>query len=238
MDNKFSNIKERALKVAEFRGISKEEFCNSIGMSYGSFKGSAKNRPLNSDAIENILTIYDVSANWLLLGIGDIENTSEQLNIVNEPNQVYKMRTDRTIEDQDIPLYKLEASAGLVNLFQHKGDTQPIDYISIPNLPKCDGAVSVTGDSMYPLLKSGDIIMYKEISNEVSNIFYGEMYLISINIDGDEYVSVKWVQKSNKGDDYIKLVSENQHHQPKDIHLKNIKAMALIKASIRINAMR
>jgi len=167
-----------------------------------------------------------------------ITNEFDNRSVVNEPAQVYKMRTDRTIQDQDIPLYKLEASAGLVNLFQHQGDTKPIDYISIPNLPKCDGAISVTGDSMYPLLKSGDIIMYKEINNEISNIFFGEMYLISLDLDGEEYVSVKWVQKSDKGEDYVKLVSENQHHQPKDVPLKSVRAMALIKASIRINAMR
>ena len=40
-----------------------------------------------------------------------------------------------------------------------------LDYISIPRLPKCDGAVYVTGDSMYPLLKSGDIVLYKEVSD-------------------------------------------------------------------------
>lgn len=233
MDKIFSNIKERALYIAEINRIPKEEFCQSIGMTYGSFKGSAKDRPLNSDAIENILTLYDVDAKWLLTGEGSVSKSE-----VNEPPQVYKMKTDRTVQDQDIPLYNLEASAGLVNLFQHQGDTKPVDYISIPNLPKCDGAISVTGDSMYPLLKSGDIIMYKEINNEISNIFYGEMYLVSLDLDGEEYVSVKWVQKSDKGEDHIKLVSENQHHQPKDVPLKSVRAMALIKASIRINAMR
>lgn len=63
------------------------------------------------------------------------------------------------------------------------------------------------------------------------------MYLISINLDGEEFVTVKWIHKSDKGDEFIKIVSQNIHHQPKDIHLSNIKALALIKASIRINSM-
>ena len=91
---------------------------------------------------------------------------------------------------------------------------------------------------MYPLLKSGDIVAYKEIQDLQNDIFWGEMYLVSIQLGDEEYVSVKWVQKSEKGDTHIRLVSENQHHQPKDIPLSKVRAMALVKASIRINSMR
>ena len=64
------------------------------------------------------------------------------------------------------------------------------------------------------------------------------MYLVSlINDDGDEFVMVKWLHRSDKGDEYVKLVSENRHHQPKDFHIKNVKGLALIKASVRINSM-
>ena len=123
-------------------------------------------------------------------------------------------------------------------LFRDSSTETPVDHITIPNLPKCDGAIYVSGDSMYPLLKSGDIIMYKKLANEIDNMFWGEMYLVSlINNDGDEFVMVKWLHKSELGTDYVKLVSENRHHQPKDFHIKNIKGLALIKASVRINSM-
>ncbi|MBF6607470.1 MAG: S24 family peptidase [Flavobacterium sp.] len=158
--------------------------------------------------------------------------------LINEPAGVYALKTDHRLSEQSVPLYDLEASAGVVSLFNNKnGNSKPIDFITIPNLPKCDGAIYVTGDSMYPLLKSGDIIMYKELENIIENIFFGEMYLISINQDGDEFVTVKWIHKSDHGDDHIKIVSQNSHHQAKDIHISNIKAIALIKASIRINTM-
>ena len=58
MVNKFSNIKERILYLTEYYSVSKELFFENIGMTYGSFKGSAKERPLNSDAIVNIVHIY------------------------------------------------------------------------------------------------------------------------------------------------------------------------------------
>ncbi|MFM2394168.1 MAG: hypothetical protein RLZZ546_2150 [Bacteroidota bacterium] len=90
---------------------------------------------------------------------------------------------------------------------------------------------------MYPLLKSGDIVMYKQVHNIQDGIYWGEMYLISIDQDGDELVLVKYIQKSELGDNYVKLVSQNKHHQDKDIKIRKIKALALIKASVRVNSM-
>ncbi|MDB0600070.1 hypothetical protein PL373_02640 [Tenacibaculum maritimum] len=63
------------------------------------------------------------------------------------------------------------------------------------------------------------------------------MYLISVEVAGEEYISVKYIQKSEKGEQYIKLVSQNQHHQPKNVKLNKVRAMALVKASVRINSM-
>ena len=78
--------------------------------------------------------------------------------------------------------------------------------------------------------KSGDIILYKGTEFE--------MYLLSVKLnDWEEYITVKYVQKSEKGAEFVKLVIRNLHHQPKDIYISKISALALIKASIRINTM-
>lgn len=153
------------------------------------------------------------------------------------PQQVFTLRTDTVHQHQQVPLYSLEASAGLVQLFQDSSSTEPIDTISIPNLPKCDGALYVVGDSMYPLLKSGDIVMYKQINDLSLGFFWGEMYLIHIDIDGDTYTTVKYIKKSDIDSQHIQLVSYNQHHASKDIHIRYIRAAALVKASIRVNSM-
>lgn len=149
--------------------------------------------------------------------------------------QEYTKLTDKRVDVQAIPLYEHEAAAGLTKLFSNSENV--LDFIRVPNLPKCDGAVHISGDSMYPLLKSGDIVMYKQIHDMENGIFWGEMYLLSLLIDGEDYTLVKYIQKSEKGDDYVKLVSQNTYHAPKDVHIKHIRALALIKASIRINSM-
>ena len=87
---------------------------------------------------------------------------------------------------------------------------------------------------MYPLIKSGDIVAFKKIDFE--NIFFGEMYILSIFLDEDTtHKTVKFVQKSDLGDEYIKLVSQNEHHSPKDIKIDSIAAIGLIRASIRVH---
>lgn len=182
-----------------------------------------------------------VNTDFLLSGNGPVFKRAVEDNEndnIKQPVNVFKLKTDHVQEKQSIPLYDVQASASVVTLFRD-GKEKPIDHISIPNLPKCDGAIYVSGDSMYPLLKSGDIIMYKKLQPSIQNIFWGEMYLVSLtNDDGDEFVMIKWVHKSDEGDMYIKLVSENRHHQPKDFHLKHVKGLALIKGSVRINSMQ
>lgn len=137
---------------------------------------------------------------------------------------------------QNVPLYELDASAGLVALFSDQTRQTPISHIQIPDLPPCDGAIYVRGDSMYPLLKSGDIILYKEVPIGADAILWGEMYLLSFVIDGESYIAIKYIQKADD-ERYVRLVSYNPHHSPKDIPADSIRALALVKANIRFNTM-
>lgn len=156
----------------------------------------------------------------------------EEVTIINRPKY-----TEKVEENGELYLYDIEAAANLKSLLVNK-DQNILGKISIPNIPKCDGAVYVKGDSMYPLLKSGDIIAYKEVPVEIQHIFYGEMYLVSIDIEGEEYLTVKYINQSERGCEWIKLVSYNQHHQPKDFPLSSVRVLALVKLSIRMNTMK
>lgn len=184
------------------------------------------------NVIDKIVTAFpEIDANWLIY-----DDYATPLRT--EVTQVYHPKYTEKLESEGaITLYDVEAAANLKSLFDNK-DQNILGQINIPNIPKCDGAVYVKGDSMYPLLKSGDIVAYKEVPLEMSHIFFGEMYLVSIDLDGDEYLTVKYVQHSEKGEDWIKLVSYNQNHQPKDFPLSSVRAMALVKLSIRMNTMK
>jgi hypothetical protein len=73
MDKKYTNIKERLLYFAKNQEIGIENFLQKIGMTYGSFKGKAKNGSLNSNAIVEIYTLFpEISIEWLLTGKGSM----------------------------------------------------------------------------------------------------------------------------------------------------------------------
>lgn len=154
---------------------------------------------------------------------------------VSEQKPIYQSKTKEVVlEEQDIPLFDIEVTAGIVTLFKTPNSNKPIDSIKIPNMPKCDGAITITGDSMYPLVKSGDIVFYKVIQDIPESIFYGNMYIVSMDIEGDELVMLKYIQKG-KDDEHLLLVSENRHHADKEIHIKHINGIALVKGNIRFN---
>lgn len=235
------SIVNRIKTYLDEKGIKVSSAETAIGVSNGALATPFNhNKTIKTDTLEKFLSVYDdIDTKWLLTGKKSYNEQEEYIiDQLRETNEMYKLRTDHNIEKQQVPLYNLEATTGLIKLFQNQGDVVPLDHIHIPNLPKCDGAIYVHGDSMVPLLKSGDIILYKIVHNISDGIFWGEMYLVSISFNDDEWITVKWIQKSDKGKNYIKLVSENKQHEFKDVPIKNIRALALIKASIRINTMR
>lgn len=189
------------------------------------------------DIVYDISNKFEINTDWLITGRGSMlkeettplmeEKDVPAIQILHHPKVA-----DKIIEQQSIPVYDVEAAANLKTIFDNK--TQNIlGEISMPNIPRCDGAIYVRGDSMYPLLKSGDIVGYKEIFN-FENVIYGEMYIVAYDIEGDEYVCVKYVNHSEQAG-CIKLVSYNPHHDPKDVPVARINAMALVKFSIRMN---
>ncbi|MFK7048435.1 MULTISPECIES: S24 family peptidase [Flavobacterium] len=230
-------VSERLGQYLDRKGISFYAFENSLSAGRGSISKAVKEgKSIGSSMLENILSLYsDLNPTWLLTGEGNMLKEEEDF-ILNKSIQAFPLKTDNALHYQQIPLYDIEATAGLVPLFSESSNNVPLDYISIPNLPKCDGAIYVTGDSMYPLLKSGDIVLYKEINDIQNEIFWGEMYLLSIEMSGEEFVMVKYIQKS-ENINFVKLVSQNKHHQDKEVEISKIRALALIKASIRINSM-
>lgn len=182
--------------------------------------------------------LNEVDYNWLLTGKGSPKPQQLQCGselAKGEVEILHNPKTPDAMDNRSVALYDITAAANLKTLLADKRQ-YVVGKIQIPNVPVCDGAVYISGDSMYPILKSGDIVGFKEISS-FSHVIYGEMYLVSFDIDGDEYLAVKYVNRSER-EGCLKLVSYNPHHEPMDVPLDTINAMAIVKFSIRKNMMR
>lgn len=231
MTTENNTINLRIQKIRDFYASgNNSKFAEMIGSSEANVRNYINGTQPKFDFIAAIAEKFAINYEWLLFGRGNMIKRTEETEYSSV--QLRKLRTDRTDDEQSVPLYDLKATAGAIALFG-KTKVIPIDFIRIPGLPKCDGAVPITGDSMYPLLKAGDIVMYKEIHDK-SVIIWGEMYLLYIIHNGDEYFFTKYVHESTKKG-YIKLVSENRHHAELEFPVKSVQNIALVKASVRIN---
>ncbi len=226
------SINARIKELRKSLGYSQEEFSTIINVSRSVISQvEIEKQNASIDLLIKISNTFHIDYKYLLEGVTDQMVSEDQVTYFSTKGK------SNLLENQAIPLYDIEAVAGLVPLFDNSRLKTIKDHIYIPYLPKCDGAVFVTGDSMYPILKSGDIVCYKVVNDKFNDLFWGNMYLLSIMVSGEEYISVKYIQKSDLGSDYVRLVSQNQHHQDKDVSLKSIHAIALVKATIRINNM-
>lgn len=209
-------IKERVLEIAESKGIPKEKFVESIGMTYGSFKGSQKKTSLNSDAIDKILTIEpDVNPMWLLTGKGEM-----YMGLLSENEPQRSNSSDEALEQHTVPLLPIYAQGGSLDDFTvtlAEGDYERI----VSPIKDVDLAIEITGDSMYPEYPSGSRVLTKKI-NERTFIEWGKAYVLN-TCNG--YVAKVVVPSEKEG--YIKCQSINPAPQfaPFDIAQQDIFGM-------------
>lgn len=242
--------KEKLKAFLQYKGISKNRFYTETGFSVG-FLDSG--RSLGADKVRVIINKFpELSLEWLIMDQGEmiIEPRPEgvaydmrpNISHLEEPESPYYVPT-RIYSPSDpvqaegvrrIPLYDFEAAMGLAPVFD--GRTAPTSYLTIPEMPRCDGAVKMRGDSMYPLLKAGDIVIYKQV-RDCKNIIWGEMYLVSFSYDEEEYTTVKYLNRIEERPDCALLVSYNTHHAPIEVPLTAVRALAIVKASVRFNTM-
>ncbi len=224
---------DRIAILARSEGITIGALEKSIGASKAVLSRAIQNNTdIQAKWINRIVENYpSYSIEWLVTGEGEMLKSSKKV----RPNHTFQLRTDRTLADQDIPLYDLSATAGLVEIFSDMSQ-EPADHLRVPNLPAVDGAVYVKGDSMTPLLKSGDIIIYKKTDFSPEGILWGQIYLLSYTIGSDTYTVVKYIKRSSI-EGHIRLVSANEFYEPVDIPSGSITALALVKASITFHTM-
>ena len=217
-------IKERIIKVIELKGIPKEIFFKKIGMTSANFRGDAKKTPLNSTAIENILSeIPDLNPRWLLTGEGDMLNGQAGDNVL-----VCEKATSYENSREGIPLITLDAFASIA-----KGEIRVMDYecdrYIIPGCDDADFLIAVKGPSMSPKYASGDIVACRHVPLE--NIFFqwNKVYVL----DTAQGALIKRVKKGSDKQ-HILLISDNEEYEPFELSLDQINAVALVMGIVRL----
>ena len=212
--------KDRIRAYCEYKGISIRQFEIQSNLSNGYV--SSMRKGLGIEKLENVLNAFpDLSRDWLLYEEGEM---------IKGKVRTFELKTDGERALRRVPVFELAATAGFSNLYKDYSSAA-VDYITIPNLPPVDGAIYARGDSMSPLIESGDIIIYKKVDLCPDNILWGNIYIVSYSVDGDDYTVLKYLRHSSR-EGYIRLESFNSRYDPQDIPASSITALALVKASI------
>lgn len=182
-------VKERIIQLIEKKGIAKEEFYKRIGMTSANFRGSARKTPLNSVAIENIISLIpDVNTNWLLTGKGEMLKAN--------PLEVDINR--------GVPYWNLPVSAGR-SIIDIIGKTNPDGYISgLPGADMAESILPVIGTSMEPEILNGAIVGVRKMNNW-DTLNTERIYLI---ITRDDRM-VKRIEYDLENEDILWCVSPN-----------------------------
>lgn len=216
---------DRINKALQMEGISQRDFEKGTGGLSFLFPGVYQNAQKNpgdpkvlEEWVESFLKRFPrYSKEWILYGTPPMMHDEAKLNGKEQPVQ-------------KVPVFEFEATAGFSALYRDLSSAAS-DYISIPNLPLVDGAIYARGDSMSPLIASGDIVIFKKVELHPDNIIWGSIYIISYTLDGDDFTVLKYIRHSSR-DGYIRLESYNPRFDPQDIPSSSITALALVKASI------
>lgn len=200
-------------------------------MTSANFRGKAKSTPLNSTAIENILSeIPDVNPKWLLTGKGDMltKYTTEGLpvSVFDETKLEYKSEGLKPI-----PFVTQLVAAGFgSDDFQIK-DQDVKDYYVVPKFKNkhIDFMIEVTGSSMQPKYNSGDVIACT-IIRESSFIQWNKTHVIATREQG---ILVKRIREGSDADRLL-AVSENSAYPPFEILKKEITGIAIVAGVIRL----
>lgn len=200
-------VKERIIKFVDYINIPIKTFELNCKMSNGYVSSIRKS--LGTEKLDNVLKAYPVlNRDWLLYGEGEMLKPTEKEPEIDEPQ--YTISQDN--KNNGVPYYDVDFIGGF-DLVENDQTLLPTYRINFVQYNNADSWVNISGHSMEPQIGHGDIIALKELYDWEDYVLYGEVYAIVT----DQYRTVKRINKSAEGKEYLKLVPVNKDFDEQDI---------------------
>lgn len=124
-----------------------------------------------------------------------------------------------------VPVYFGNTRAGNIEVYSDDPAMQtPVGFLDPILFPGCNHAEKVSGDSMHPMIRNQAVVAGKVINKK--GIIPGEKYGIHTKYGMN---TVKFIQESEKGPEYLKLISYNESVKPFDIKFDEVSFIFWIK---------
>lgn len=217
-------IVDRIKLFREYLGIGQTAFEVNIGVARGYFSNV---KTLGSDRILRIHTKYpELNIEWLVTGNGEMIKNTEREQKTIEISESAISETKR----KGALIYDIDATCGLSGRDIEFTDEKVIGSIDAPEINPDSKIIFATGDSMLPLIASGDRVVIRKIESwDYFN--YGQVYLIITN----EYRLIKRVRRHPKdSDNLILLRSENPNYDDIDLPKREIIHLFIVENILSI----
>lgn len=212
-------VKQRIIEFIKYKGIGQTKFEKAVGLSNG-YLNQLRHAP-SYEKIQMIIGAFpDLNEVWLLTGEGEMLKSEAQQSASLPATEKSRIRY----------WVDVDATAGGLTMFEDNPMNKCIE-MSIPEFGDCTDAVNLYGDSMFPLFKSGQIIILKEWVE--SFIDFGNVYLV-ITKSGNRMV--KYLRKGSDAA-HVTCVSENPAFDPFEILIDDILKLYIVKGSISKNTL-
>lgn len=230
ISKRFIEAFESLVKVGKV--ADKKDFASKIGISASMVTEISKGRSnVGTLAIQNIVSQFNISGDWLLTGTGNMlkqDSNSIQTELESEDT---KRETAIPMPEgchEGIPLIPLSAMAGAFT-----GETSVIEYecerYVIPAFKGADFLIPVKGDSMQPTYYSGDLVACQRVP--LNDLFFqwNKTYVL----DTAQGPIIKRIRRGSD-DEHVLIVSDNTEYEPFELSKSQFHGVALVRGLVRL----
>lgn len=215
--------------ISHFTNGNKAQFSKLLGVSPQTISAWIARNTFDSELI--YAKCRYINPSWLLTGQGDmlVKNDVQQ-NIESKREAILAMEGIPS-DIAPIPLVTERAAAGFGNDCFSIQESDVKDYYIIPKFRfnHVDFMIEVSGISMYPHFKSGDVIACT-ILRDAKYIQWNRCHVIATR---DQGILVKRIMPSEK-EGCFKIVSENKDFPPFDLPKEDITGLALVVGCVSL----
>lgn len=215
--------------ISHFTNGNKAQFSKLLGVSPQTISAWIARNTFDSELI--YAKCRYINPSWLLTGKGDMLVKNDVQQNVETKREAIPAMEGIPSDIAPIPLVTEHAAAGFGNDCFSIQESDVKDYYIIPKFRfnHVDFMIEVSGISMYPHFKSGDVIACT-ILHEAKYIQWNRCHVIATR---DQGILVKRIMPSEK-EGCFKIVSENKDFPPFDSPKEDITGLALVVGCVSL----
>ena len=223
-----SEISERVKELWHDSGLNMTAFATKLTIDRSNLNKKVHGeQKITKRDIDKFCKTLNVSYDWLVNGNGEKYLTEKESAML----EALQNKTSYNNKQSGVPYYDVDFCLALREMYQDTPEV-PVQLIDIPGYSKADFWCKTTGDSMCPIINSGDIIAMKEVKDWQSFLLMNEAYGI---VTSNEQRMVKVIRPGSDTDHFI-LHSYNSEYPDQEIDKNMVLRIYKVIGAISIRA--